>query len=202
MLKPKFFIFIAAVIFSFSANLAEAQPNENPWHIYTNKDHQFSFRYPANLYSHHQFSAAYFLNKNWSVTDRKEKNNPQQHSLVEVILKDIHGVDQGKEAYYFKSFLRIGTSVLPEDVKNCQKAGDNFQLVGSSVIDNKKFSTFEYTDAGMSQYLNATVYRYTERGMCYSIEYVQTGSNNINMPRGVKSKELAKEIIKSFEFMS
>jgi hypothetical protein len=172
------------------------------WDTYRNDDFAFRIKYPSFLKVSKSFSKSYLLNDQWSIANQKGNNDDQQYSVFEIELLDTSGRDKQGEPYYYKSFIRIGVSTNVDDVKNCETKPANLSLVKTVNIDQNNFTEFSFDDAAMTQFVDAKVFRKAERNRCYSIEYVQTGSNTKYMPAFLKVKQVAPKIIGTFKFLS
>jgi hypothetical protein len=176
------------------------------WITYTNKTYHFKINYPTVLSTSKQFSSAYFFRTAWTVNN-SEANTLLQHALFEIQLPALRGSDKTGGAYYYNAFVRTGVSTALADIKNCETATRNFlgsQSISSAMIGGKKFSVFSVSDVGMSQFMAGNVYRYLRQGKCYSLEYLEAGSNRTDIPRftaaRADSKSLALKIISTFRF--
>jgi hypothetical protein len=179
---------------------AAAEQCGTHWSHYVNNHYQLALCYPANMQPRKTFSNGYFFNKNWSVSDNaKSQNNPSQHALFEIPLQNKHGANKAGGGYYAEAFVRVGVSTDPLDVENCEKATDVLTYPTTARINDVKFSVFTFADAGMSQFINATVYRYATDNECYSIEYIQTGSNAKNIQHDLSAQKIAHKIISSLK---
>jgi hypothetical protein len=174
------------------------------WKTFHDKRHHFNISYPVNLTSRHKFSGSYFFTKGWSVNLHQE-NNLRQYSLLEIQLQNFHGKDKNNEGYYFDSYVRVGSSAVPVEVAHCESASDMLVRDKQVNINGKQFAAFKVGDAAMSQYVGGNVYRRLAHGKCYSIEYLETGSNTTGLPEFTAMKEaseaLGQHIISTFKFV-
>jgi hypothetical protein len=168
---------------------------------YRDSTNDFALQIPADLAPQQNFSKGTMLSDAWSVN--ASKNNFQQKSLLEVNLESDEGKDKHGDAYYYHSYLRIGKSSQPTDVTNCEKPTNILSAHGTRIINGHHFYQFNFADAGMSQFTSGTTERHRHNGVCYTIEYVQTGNNNVpdlEKHEG-KNKVLAEKMINSFVFL-
>ncbi|ACJ18396.1 hypothetical protein [Coxiella burnetii] len=171
------------------------------WKVYINKRYQFKISYPAFLVTKNRFSTSYFLGPGWSI-NKNGKNNSLQHSLFEIQLKNIRGEGIEGEKFYYKAYVRVGVSTDPFDLSHCQERVNNFISTSPpkfKIINSNRFLIFNFSDAGMSQYLKGTRLK---NKVCYSIEEVETCSRQENIPQynviSHKNQALARKIIETF----
>jgi hypothetical protein len=164
-------------------------PDASEWKVYNNKYYGFKLKYPASLVGRNKFNSAYFLGAGWSMQGSDHTNNSLQHSVWEIQLQNSRGRGKDGGEYYYQSYVRIGVSSFLPDVAACDKTN----------------RASPFSDAGMSQYVSGTSYRQLHKGKCYSVEYVETGSNSANIPNfsqmTMKNQALAKKIIRTFQFL-
>lgn len=197
----KFALLILALFSLYHlATFAKSQPTTANWRPYFNRTYKFKLKFPANLRCKKTFTRTYFLHSAWSMNNVESKNNPSQHSILEIQLQNSRGKNKEDEVFYYQAYVRIGASSFASDLENCEKIPDS----KNTTIHSKKFYAATFEDAGMSQYNSGIIYRRLENNKCYSIEYTETGTNSSSIPNyaeiNERNKLLAKNIIDSFEF--
>lgn len=199
-MKTNFLIFILLSIATYSF-----ADEPGVWQNYQNKDYGFSIKYPPDVKIQQQFSTAYFVHGAWSMNNPgSPDNNASQHSLIEIPIDDGRGPGKDGSSYYYQAYLRIGVSKVPADLASCEDASNNFVSASpaKTQINDHTFYLFTFSDAAMSQFGAATLYRAVNKNVCYSLEFVEDGSNNIPEfeSRSAKNKKLAEKMIDTFMF--
>jgi hypothetical protein len=198
-----FLLFLSATLFSASTlTIAE---DAGLWTSYQDKEYGFTLKYPPDLKIQHVFSTSYFIHGAWSLNNPGSPDNiSSQHSLVEIPLEDARGDGKDGGSYYYQAYVRIGVSKVSADLANCEEASNNFASgkPDKMQINDHTFYLFTFADAGMSQFGAATVYRTLNKNICYSIEFVEDGSNNIPefATKSENNKKVAEKIINTFIF--
>ena len=199
------FLVVAYSATCFAEKMPTSDQNNSKWSSYINKEYGFRLSYPAYLTAAKQFSTSYFLSSKWSVNSDTE-NNQLQHALFEIQLQNTHGRDKVGDEYHYQSFVRIGVSTSSSDMATCEKPTNIFERSKadeSKVINGKKFYIFTFSDAGMMKYISGIAYRHLDQNKCYSIEYVESGSNSNGMLNysliQERNKSLAEKIINTIE---
>jgi hypothetical protein len=198
---------IVFALYSMSVLAKVMTHPQEPWRVYVNKEYHFTLKYPPTRITSKQFSGAYLLGRGWSANNSSSLNNASQHSIWQAQLQNAHGRDKRGDAYYYQSYVRVGVSTFARDITACQKNPNDTHAHPASIttmINNKKFYVSAFADAGMSQYYLGTSYRRIENNKCYSVEYIETGTNNIphHLLMTKKNRELAKKIINTFVFLA
>jgi hypothetical protein len=203
--KSKSFLLLLSALLLGASTLTFAE-DANLWTTYQDKDYGFTLKYPPDLKIQHEFTTSYFVHGAWSLNNlASPDNNSTQHSLVEIPLQDAKGDGKDGSSYYYQAFLRIGVSKTSADLTSCEEASNNF-VSGKPdrmQINDHTFYAFTFADAGMSQFGAATIYRTLNKNICYSLEFVEDGSNNIPelATKSENNKRLAEKIIDTFVFL-
>jgi hypothetical protein len=179
--------------------------DKGEWLIYQNKDYGFAISYPESLKIQKLFNSAYFIGRSWSVNNGD--NTVLQHSLVEITLQDMKGSDKNSDGYYYQASVRVGVSSAAADLANCEKPTNNIFSNSKDKqvqLDKHPFSVFTFTEAGMSQFGSGMIYRARVKNLCYSIEFIEAGTNNVPDFAAVseKNKIEGTKIIETFKFLN
>ncbi len=175
------------------------------WHTFGKAANGFTLQYPNSVKMQTSFSKGYLLRPTWSAMSNNASNNAAEHSVLELQLQDIKG-----SSYFYRSLLRVGVSTDAKDMAVCEKTtvdGKETPAPEVVVINEEKFFKSTFSDAAMGKFLNGTSYRRLYNNKCYSIDYLQTGSNDQKaIPNFLKmsnaDQALATEIIDTFTFIN
>jgi hypothetical protein len=205
MKNYKILLGIALIVAGILSSAISKALDQGEWRIYQNKDYGFAISYPEALNIQKQFNSAYFIGRSWSVNNAD--NTSLQHSLVEITLQNLKGSDKNSDGYYYQASVRAGVSSAPADLADCEKPTNNIFSNSKDkqvLLDKKPFSVFTFAEAGMSQFGSGTIYRARVKDICYSIEFIEAGSNNVPDFAAVseKNKIEGTKIIETFKFVN
>ena len=171
---------------------------------YTNDQYGFELTYPGDLQPEYKFKQYYNLPKTWRVS-APEGDNGEAVVSIPVFRIDNQGANGSAEGkpyqLYFDAEVRVGVSSSTESVADCYKTDPGYttQKVTDVEINGLTFKKFDFSGAGMMQYVQGESYRIIHNGTCYAVEAVKTGSSyrDDSMKPGIPDSTLDSYLIEA-----
>ena len=165
---------------------------------FTSTTYGFSVRYDTALIASTTFARTYLLAENWSL------DAPMAQRTGDPVVAFIYpGSNEVLAAE-----LRVGVSEEPSEVEKCMVPPPYAWDVTQGSIGGVPAVVYTRSDAALSHFLQANVYRVLHEDRCISLELIVTGTNPevYDPPRSVPfAREAARQelsgVVRSFAFV-